>query len=361
MKSPRSIAAPLVLFAALSVVWTWPVAARIGTRVAFDPGDPFLNTWILWWNAQAIPFTEAWWNAPIFYPMPGALALSEHLAGIGLFTTPLFGLGASPALAYNVAFLLSFALSGFFTCLLVHRLTGSMAAGFCAGVAFGLAPFRAAQLSHLQVLTAQWLPLQLLALHAYLEHRRRRWLGVFAIAWVLQGLSNGYYLLFAPGRLDLPDVPRAALLELPPDNTDVSVRAMFRSIHHRHPVINGYSGPSRPHYEIFRQSLRRHDSSPIVELARDRPLIIIVAKQHDPSGSFRGLVESLPGMERGAGKTCPIENQQAFAFRHHRAQPPPHGVGTPRRIGDEVLERLGTIPGRSRAPASLPSICARCR
>lgn len=179
-------------------MWTWPVAARIGTRVAFDPGDPFLNTWILWWNAQAVPFTEAWWNAPIFYPMPGALALSEHLAGIGLFTTPLFRLGAGPVLAYNVAFLLSFALSGFFTCLLVHRLTGSMAAGVCAGVAFGLAPFRAAQLSHLQVLTAQWLPLQLLALHAYLEHRRRRWLGVFAIAWVLQGLSNGYYLLFAP-------------------------------------------------------------------------------------------------------------------------------------------------------------------
>ena len=40
------------------------------------------------------------------------------------------------------------------------------------------------------------------------------------------------------------------------------------------------------------------------------------------------------------GKTRPVENQQAFAFRHDRAQPPPHGVGTPRGIGDEVLEGL---------------------
>jgi hypothetical protein len=102
----------------------------LAARVAFDPGDPFLNAWILWWNAQAVPFTERWWNPPIFYPMPGALALSEHLAGIGLFTTPLLLVGGSPALAYNIALLLSYALSGFFTYLLVQRLTGSTAVLF---------------------------------------------------------------------------------------------------------------------------------------------------------------------------------------------------------------------------------------
>ena len=54
-----------------------------------DLGDPVLNTWILWWNTQAVPFTERWWSAPIFYPVPGALALSEHLFGIAVFTAPL--------------------------------------------------------------------------------------------------------------------------------------------------------------------------------------------------------------------------------------------------------------------------------
>ena len=27
------------------------------SRIPHDPGDPVLNIWILWWNAQAMPFT----------------------------------------------------------------------------------------------------------------------------------------------------------------------------------------------------------------------------------------------------------------------------------------------------------------
>ena len=101
-------------------------------------------------------------------------------------------------LASVSALLASCALSGFFTYLLVRRLTGSTVAAACAGVAYAIAPVRAGQLSHLQVLTSQWLPVMLHGLHVYLETGRRRWLAVFAIAWALQSLSNGYYLLFAP-------------------------------------------------------------------------------------------------------------------------------------------------------------------
>lgn len=190
-------AGALAAFAVLTVLWAWPLPMMLSSHVAADPGDPLLNAWILWWNAQAVPFSTRWWNAPIFHPMPGALALSEHLAGIAPFTTPVLLAGGSPMLAYNLALLLSFVLCGFFTYLLVLRLTGSPWAAFCAGVAFAFAPYRAAHLSHLQVLTAQWLPMQLLGLHAYLESGRRRWLAVFGLAWILQALSNGYYLLFA--------------------------------------------------------------------------------------------------------------------------------------------------------------------
>jgi hypothetical protein len=194
MASPgRALAA----FAALAVLWSWPLPLLLSSHVAADPGDPMLNAWILWWNAQAVPFSTRWWNAPVFHPMPGALALSEHLAGIAAFTTPLLMAGVSPVVAYNLALLLSFVLCGFFMYLLVLRLTGSPWAAFCAGVAFAYAPYRAGHLSHLQVLTAQWLPLQLLGLHAYLDSGRRGWLAVFGLAWILQALSNGYYLLFA--------------------------------------------------------------------------------------------------------------------------------------------------------------------
>src|SRR5688500_6874793 len=102
----------LTFFLALAVAWTWPVAARIAWRIPHEPGATLLHAWILWWTTQAVPFTDAWWNAPIFYPMPGAFALSEHLAGIALFTAPLHGAGLNPLAAYNVALILCCWLSG---------------------------------------------------------------------------------------------------------------------------------------------------------------------------------------------------------------------------------------------------------
>jgi hypothetical protein len=188
----------LALFLALSIAWTWPLVTRISWRIPHDPGDPTLNTWILWWNTQAVPFSAAWWNAPFFFPMPGAFALSEHLAGVAIFTVPLHLAGLNPLAAYNVALILSGWLSGYFAFLLGRRLTGSTAAGLIAGCAFALAPYRAGQLSHLQVLTSQWMPLALLGMHRYLDEARPRWLVLFAVAWLLQALSNGYYLLFFP-------------------------------------------------------------------------------------------------------------------------------------------------------------------
>lgn len=172
--------------------------ARLTSRIPQDLGDPLLNVWILWWNTQAIPFTERWWNAPFFYPAPATLALSEHLFGIAVFTAPLHFLGLNPVGAYNVAMILASWLSGYFAFLLGRKLTGSALAGIIAGIAFGFTPYRVGQLSHLQVLTAQWMPLALYAMHSYLDDRRRRWLALFAVAWLLQAWSNGYYLLFFP-------------------------------------------------------------------------------------------------------------------------------------------------------------------
>jgi hypothetical protein len=190
----------LLCFVVLAVAGTWPLTAHLTSRVPVDLGDPILNTWILWWNAHATPLTDRWWNAPFLVPMHDAMALSEHLLGISVFTTPMQWGGATPLVSYNVALLLSYALSGFFAYLLVLRVTGSSGAAWFAGVAFAFSPYRAGQLSHVQVLTAQWMPLMLLGLHQYLTTPggRTGWLVLFGAAWLLQALSNGYFLLFLP-------------------------------------------------------------------------------------------------------------------------------------------------------------------
>ena len=53
----------LVLYVALTVVITWPLITVLDSRVPHDLGDPLLSTWNLWWNAQHVAFSSAWWEA----------------------------------------------------------------------------------------------------------------------------------------------------------------------------------------------------------------------------------------------------------------------------------------------------------
>jgi hypothetical protein len=72
----------------LTVLMFWPLVRDLRTGVPHDIGDPLLNTWILWWNAHAVPFTQGWWNGPAYWPLPDFLALSEHLVGLSVVSTP---------------------------------------------------------------------------------------------------------------------------------------------------------------------------------------------------------------------------------------------------------------------------------
>src|SRR6185503_13331166 len=100
-------------------------------------------------------------------------------------------------------FLLTFPLSALAAHALAFRLTGRHDAGVISGLVYGFNPFRTAHFPQLQMMTSYWMPLALLALHEYVESRNGRWLWVFGIAWLMQALSNGYYLLFFPVLLGL--------------------------------------------------------------------------------------------------------------------------------------------------------------
>ena len=230
----RLIAARPVLLAALAYVAATvamgrAVIAAVGSAIASDAGDPLLNAAILAWNATHVPWTDGWFQFPIFYPTRDALTLSEHLLGVSVVASPFVWLTGHPAIAYNVTLLLSYPLSGLAMYALVWRLTRSSPAAFVAGLAFAFAPYRAGQLPHIQMLAMFWAPLALLGLHGFLDatvrlkpdatngnasvrsvrlqadHRRsvrlqvdRRWpwLALFAVCWILQGAANGYMLVY---------------------------------------------------------------------------------------------------------------------------------------------------------------------
>jgi len=190
--------APAAGYAALTLLFTWPLVTQLSTVLPHDLGDPVLATRIFWWNAHVTPLTERWWNAPHFWPTSGVTTFSEHLLGIGLLTSPLQWLGAGPVTAYNVAFLVTFPLSAIGAHALAFRLTRRHDASVIAGLIYGFNPYRAGQLAHVQVLWSFLMPFALLALHAFKDDGRIRWLALMAVLVLLQGLGNGYYLVYFP-------------------------------------------------------------------------------------------------------------------------------------------------------------------
>ncbi len=190
----RDLLSALALYAAIAIVWTWPLAAGLARDLPGDFGDPLLNSWILAWDATHLG--RGWWNANIFYPHPLALAYSEHLLPQALSILPVYAVTHNPILCYNLVFLGTFVLSGLGMYLLARELTGRRDAAFVAGLAFAFAPYRVASLPHLQVLTSPWMPLSFYGLRRFFVSGRVSALAGGAAAWWCQNLSCSYYLLF---------------------------------------------------------------------------------------------------------------------------------------------------------------------
>ena len=193
---PASARISAVVYVAVAAAMGHRLLAAPGSVIAHDVGDPLLNAAILVWNARTIPWTDAWYQFPIYFPASDALTFSEHLLGVSAIASPIYWVTHNGLTTYNLTLWLSYPLCALAMFALVWRLTRSGPAAFLAGLAFGFAPYRAAQLPHIQVLIVFWAPLALLGLHAYFETRRLRWLALFAAAWMLQGAANGYFLVY---------------------------------------------------------------------------------------------------------------------------------------------------------------------
>jgi hypothetical protein len=189
-------AAAFAFFIVLSIALTWPLAIGLDDTVS-DLGDPLLVTWILDWTSHALLHQPLHlFSAPMYYPTPLTLAYSEHLTGIAILLLPLHIVGVEPLVIYNIAMLLGFALSGYGAYVLARMFTKSIAASLIAGIFFAFVSFKFDHLAHLQNIWSGWLPLILAAMIAYWRNPTRRIAALFAAAFVMNGLTNVYYLLF---------------------------------------------------------------------------------------------------------------------------------------------------------------------
>src|SRR5215204_3209361 len=129
-------------FCAFTALLTWPYVNYL-RDVVVDKGDPYLVSWILWWDFhQTFANPLHLFDANVFYPYRYTLAFSEHCYGIALLGFPLFALGLRPLTVHAIELFLGFALCGYGAFRLARTLTGSEAVGWIAGIIFAFVPFR---------------------------------------------------------------------------------------------------------------------------------------------------------------------------------------------------------------------------
>jgi hypothetical protein len=197
MPKPSALST-LLLFVALSIAHTWPLATAPGTLSRNDNGDTLLIEWSLAWVAHQLPHDPLHlFDANIFYPAKHTLAFSEHLFTLSLMGAPLHWLSASPVLVYNLLLLAGFTLTGWVTCLVVHRWTADWMAGIVAGSIMAFNAHSLTRLPHLHALHMEFLLLTLFALDRALRDPTTRSALVLALSFVLQALTSNYHMIFA--------------------------------------------------------------------------------------------------------------------------------------------------------------------
>lgn len=187
-----------MLLGALTLLSAWRLLIHFGSALPSDLGDPILGSWIFWWNTHTLPLSSAWWNAPMFSPLAGTFAFSETLLAMAPLSTPLQWIGVSPVATHNALYLLSYPMAGLGAYLLAFRITKNHSAAMIAALAYAFNPYRVAQLPHIQIQWSCWMPFGLAALHDYVETHRPRALVAFGACWLLNGLTNAYFLMFFP-------------------------------------------------------------------------------------------------------------------------------------------------------------------
>jgi hypothetical protein len=196
----------LAIYALLATLFLRPIWRVFADHIAPGPGDPILNLYFLKWGVHQFGLgLPNVWDANFFFPMKGALTLSDHLLGPALQLFLLRPLVPSAIVGYNLLLWSSFVLTGASTAWVLRQAGCSRPAAFLGGALFAFCPYRWSQLWHLQVLLMQWLPLTLWNFDRLLAERTPRRAAWFLLFYFLH-VTGGAYLAY------MIHVPLAALL-----------------------------------------------------------------------------------------------------------------------------------------------------
>jgi hypothetical protein len=196
----RRAAAELLLAAVLfglgTALYLGPSIPSLRGHLGPDLGDPRLNLYFVSWSAHAAERGFAGlWSPPFFHPTPGVLAYSDHLIGPGIALRLAALAGVGPVTAFNLLFLASFVLSGTVTFAIFRRLGLGLWPALLGGWFVAFSHARWDEVSHYQVLRAQWIPAVLYCFDRFLARPRAASAAAFLGLYLLH-VSGGTYLAY---------------------------------------------------------------------------------------------------------------------------------------------------------------------
>jgi hypothetical protein len=192
---PRLALAGL-LFALLALWLLWPLSATPSRRL-YDPttfsryflsqGDVPLTGWIVAWSAHAIGEGNLrdLFAANAFHPETNALAYSEHMLGTLPVFAPLYWTTGRLTLSYNLFVISTFIFAAMAAYWAALRWLRSYAAAALVGGIYAFAPYRLYELTHVQMLSTQYIPILCYLLwQGGGTQPKRRWLAIAGLALI---------------------------------------------------------------------------------------------------------------------------------------------------------------------------------
>ncbi len=191
-----------LLFLLTAIAQSWPLVLNLSTHIpqGTEPSStvPLFVFWTLRWNSLWLlgQVSGSYWDAPIFYPTEGTLALSGPQPITSLLFTGFVWPDVSPIVAYNLVFLVIQTLNGFAAWILANRLGIPTAPALLTGLLAQNLPFVGRELGVLQLTVLFTILMTLSALWDF--HQQPRLNAALAIGgWTaVTFLTTSQYALF---------------------------------------------------------------------------------------------------------------------------------------------------------------------
>lgn len=156
--SKHSALSAFIFYLIISMIVFYPLLASFGSKVFGFSNNAYMNLWISWWSTYALFHHAALFHTNLLYwPIGSALQPGYTPIEFGLATGALGLLGT--VAAYNLLYILSFALCGASMYVLAEYLIKDKRAAMVAGTIFAFSSAHISQSGSINSIMIFWLPL----------------------------------------------------------------------------------------------------------------------------------------------------------------------------------------------------------